>query len=57
MISVEDCGPGMPPEVVGSVFERSYRGEVDPNVPDFGLGCRLPNRFNCLMSWCGILEG
>lgn len=38
MISVEDCGPEMPPEVVGRVFERFYRGEVDPNVPGFGLG-------------------
>lgn len=38
MIGVEDSGPGMPAEVVGRVFERFYRGEVDPDVPGFGLG-------------------
>jgi two-component system, OmpR family, sensor kinase len=38
LISVKDEGPGIPPEVVEHVFERFYRGDVNPSVPGFGLG-------------------
>ncbi len=38
VISVKDEGPGIAPEVVAHVFERFYRGDVNPDVPGFGLG-------------------
>ena len=37
-LSVQDSGPGMPPELLGRIFDRFDRGEVDANVPGFGLG-------------------
>jgi signal transduction histidine kinase len=38
MICVRDHGPGINPEKLGHVFDRFYRGDVDPLVPGFGLG-------------------
>ncbi|MHB1449608.1 MAG: sensor histidine kinase, partial [Bellilinea sp.] len=37
-LSVQDSGPGMPPELLGHIFDRFDRGEADANVPGFGLG-------------------
>jgi len=37
-LSVQDSGPGMPPELLEHIFDRFKRGEADPNVPGFGLG-------------------
>ncbi|MFZ3079396.1 MAG: ATP-binding protein [Bellilinea sp.] len=37
-LSVRDSGPGMPPELLGHIFDRFDRGETDANVPGFGLG-------------------
>jgi signal transduction histidine kinase len=38
VIAVRDEGPGMPPEALQRIFDRFYRGDVDPAVPGFGLG-------------------
>jgi signal transduction histidine kinase len=38
VIAVQDEGPGMPPEALQRIFDRFYRGDVDPAVPGFGLG-------------------
>jgi two-component system, OmpR family, sensor kinase len=38
VISVQDTGPGIPSEMLQHVFDRFYRGEVEPAVPGFGLG-------------------
>ena len=37
-ISVRDHGPGISPNALPHVFDRFYRGDVDPSVPGFGLG-------------------
>ena len=37
-LSVQDSGPGMPPELLGRIFDRFDRGEADANVAGFGLG-------------------
>ena len=37
-ISVQDTGPGIPPDMLLHVFDRFYRGETDPSVSGFGLG-------------------
>lgn len=37
-IAVQDTGPGIPPETLQHVFDRFYRGKIDPAVPGFGLG-------------------
>lgn len=38
VISVQDTGSGMPPDMLQHVFDRFYRGETDPSVSGFGLG-------------------
>ena len=38
VISVQDTGPGIPPDILQHVFDRFYRGETDPSVSGFGLG-------------------
>jgi two-component system sensor histidine kinase KdpD len=40
-IAVHDDGPGIPPEKLQRVFDRFYRGEVDPEIPGFGLGLSI----------------
>lgn len=37
-IYVCDDGPGIAQEILPRVFDRFYRGEVDPTIPGFGLG-------------------
>jgi two-component system, OmpR family, sensor kinase len=37
-ISVHDQGGGIDPKTLEHIFERFYRGEVDANIPGFGLG-------------------
>jgi two-component system, OmpR family, sensor kinase len=37
-ISVHDHGSGIDPKTLEHIFERFYRGEVDSNIPGFGLG-------------------
>jgi two-component system sensor histidine kinase QseC len=43
MLSVDDSGPGIPPEERGLVFERFYR-QVGTNVPGSGLGLSIVKR-------------
>jgi two-component system OmpR family sensor kinase len=38
VISVCDDGPGIAPEVIEHLFDRFYRGDIDPSIPGFGLG-------------------
>jgi signal transduction histidine kinase len=38
IISVQDHGPGFPPDKLAHLFDRFYRGDVDPSVPGYGLG-------------------
>ena len=38
VISVQDHGPGFPPDKLAHLFDRFYRGDVDPPVPGYGLG-------------------
>ncbi len=38
LISVIDKGPGIPPEKLGHVFDRFYRGESTSKAQGFGLG-------------------
>ncbi len=37
-VRVQDFGPGIPPDKLGHVFNRFYRGEDNTLVPGFGLG-------------------
>ncbi len=37
-ISVQDFGPGIPPERLERIFDRFYRGEASSTLPGFGLG-------------------
>ena len=37
-IWVQDNGTGIAPDVVQHIFDRFFRGDVDPGVPGFGLG-------------------
>jgi len=37
-ICVQDFGEGIPPEKLGHVFDRFYRGEEAATIPGFGLG-------------------
>lgn len=37
-LSVQDSGPGIPPEQLEHIFDRFIRGETDPSIPGFGLG-------------------
>jgi len=38
VISIIDCGPGMPSDTLEHVFDRFYRGEAASEVNGFGLG-------------------
>jgi signal transduction histidine kinase len=38
IISVQDAGPGFPADKLAHLFDRFYRGDVDPSVPGYGLG-------------------
>lgn len=38
VIAVQDHGPGFPPDKLGHLFDRFYRGDVDPSIPGYGLG-------------------
>jgi signal transduction histidine kinase len=38
VISVQDQGPGFPADKLAHLFDRFYRGDVDPSVPGYGLG-------------------
>ncbi|MBP1693851.1 MAG: sensor protein CutS [Chloroflexi bacterium] len=38
VLSVCDQGSGIAPDTIEHVFDRFYRGELDPSVPGFGLG-------------------
>jgi two-component system sensor histidine kinase MprB len=40
-ISVRDHGPGIPPEDLGRIFERSYRSPARSQVPGTGLGLAI----------------
>jgi len=37
-ISLQDQGPGIPPELLPRIFERFDRGQAQTGVPGFGLG-------------------
>jgi signal transduction histidine kinase len=37
-ISIQDFGPGIPPEKLEHVFDRFYRGDDSGSHPGFGLG-------------------
>ena len=56
---VEDCGPGVPPELAGTIFEPFRRG--DPGVaPGVGIGLSLVARFAQLhggRAWVGERPG
>lgn len=38
IISVQDAGPGFTADKLAHLFDRFYRGDVDPSVPGYGLG-------------------
>jgi signal transduction histidine kinase len=40
-ISVEDQGPGIPPEQRARLFERFYRARANSDVPGVGLGLAI----------------
>ena len=40
-ISVEDQGPGIPPEQQAGLFERFYRVRSDSDAPGVGLGLAI----------------
>jgi two-component system phosphate regulon sensor histidine kinase PhoR len=44
VIEVEDTGLGIPPEEVGRVFERFYRGSAQLESEGFGLGLSIAKR-------------
>jgi len=40
-IQIQDHGDGIPPEKLGHIFDRFYRGEDSASVPGFGLGLSI----------------
>jgi signal transduction histidine kinase len=43
-VSIQDQGPGMPPELCERVFDRFYRGDAAHSGPGFGLGLAIAKR-------------
>ncbi|HTX38570.1 MAG TPA: ATP-binding protein [Bryobacteraceae bacterium] len=45
-IVVRDCGPGVPAENIGAIFEPFYRApqRADPESPGFGIGLAIAKR-------------
>ncbi len=43
-VTVQDRGPGMPPELRDRLFDRFYRGDAARSRPGFGLGLAIAKR-------------
>ncbi len=53
-LEVRDAGPGIAPERLPHVFDRFYRGEIEPAAPGFGLG--LPIAKSLVESQGGVIS-
>ena len=62
-IVVRDCGPGVPAENIGAIFEPFYRApqRADPQSPGFGIGLAIAKRaiglHNGTIAACNLAGG
>jgi signal transduction histidine kinase len=42
-VRIQDCGEGIPPEILERIFDRFYRGEDAAVKPGLGLGLSIAN--------------